>query len=1463
MKMINLFQKFFFVLGLLISFTAASQVRVTTNGSVGVGTPAPHPSAVMEINSTTQGNTTSPRGFLMPRMSLSDRNAIVLPADGLQVYVENANESIRGPYYYDIGTLTWKKFGTGVAGQPITVTDNPNLDFTASGNNVTANLTPTGVVPGQYSNANVFVDAFGRVLAISSGSSGGSGAINAQYNSGTGGTSIPGSPDRVLVGEVTILSSSDVSKFLINARVNLRKEDDQPSTGSKLTLTRNGIDIGQTCTITSAEPSNSIFGPAVFVLHDEPIMVGNIIYQIYAEDLSPNCCFLQANNWEISVVELMAPMGPIGLTGPQGLTGATGPQGPPGEQGNRGPKGDPGPPGPAGSGQTISTNGNPGNITLSNGGGTLDINVNDGDSDPSNEIQSLTLSGYSLQITGKAPIILPGPYGSGNWNYLPKWKSDGSTLENSQLFDNGTNVGIGVSQATAKLDVNGNMRVRSLGGSGEKMVITDNEGDLSIRDIPTGDVTGSGVATRVAFWSNTKNLNSSPNLFWDNTDGRLGIGTSSPTSTLHVSGSVRINGLLATPVSGNRMVVINNSTGILGTAPITVGTVTNVTASSPLTSTQGATPNISIQIANASQSGAISMDDWSRFNNKVDGNGVATRLAFWDGTKSLNSNANLFWDNTNSRLGIGTSTPAFQLTSTQDIQVNGLQIGKGGGNQLNNSRLGTEALANNTVGNYNSAFGDKALKGNLTGDYNTAIGQGALTDNTGGNDNTAIGYVALQKNQYGLKNTAIGAAALRSNIEGFGNVALGYGAMAFETTMSNRLGIQNDGSSNYLIGGHFDNRRVGINKTLGAITNTLHVGGTVRIDNLPAASGSGNQMVVASGTGELFTQPIPPGGDLTGNGVATRVAFWNDTKSLSSDGSLFWNNTDKNLGIGKANPQFKLDIENTNNFGRIRVSGRGTDATQADILLETSNQDNPEVRGTGIYTHNKGNNSTWYFGNPYGSNSDAFVVNRAPDNIGFQSIAALNNNYFTISKLGKVTIPDLIGTGAIATGDRMVVADNLGKLKTAPLSTGIVTGSGVATRVAFWSGTNSLNSNSNLFWDNVNNRLGIGVATPIDRLHVSGKLIMEYRNNATNNNIIIGKSGSSIMIGNNSFIGDSIALNSIDCDRNTILGHNAGKNLDYGDENVFIGQDAGRKVQIGEGNTMIGFQAGYENDGTSDVSGYNCYVGYASGKNNHSAVANVFVGASAGENSEGGLNTFVGASSGFNCQGGWNTLLGIYSGPEIIGFNNLIIGANSGNSASTTGNFNSNNNIAIGNNTFIMPDSINSILIGHGVTMTRSNEIRIGNIYVTNPSTATTWSNASDSRFKKNVTQTVPGLDFIKKLNPIQYNWDLTAFENHLEMPDSIKSEQGKIDKEKILYTGFLAQEVEEAANSLNFDFSGVDKPSNPKGYYGLRYSEFVVPLVKAVQEQQAIIEQMKEEAKTKDAILSDLLKRIEVLEKK
>ena len=122
------------------------------------------------------------------------------------------------------------------------------------------------------------------------------------------------------------------------------------------------------------------------------------------------------------------------------------------------------------------------------------------------------------------------------------------------------------------------------------------------------------------------------------------------------------------------------------------------------------------------------------------------------------------------------------------------------------------------------------------------------------------------------------------------------------------------------------------------------------------------------------------------------------------------------------------------------------------------------------------------------------------------------------------------------------------------------------------------------------------------------------------------------------------------------------------------------------------------------------------------------------------------------------------------------------------------------------------------------------------------WTNISDGRVKRNIKEDVPGLSFINKLKPVTYNLDLTAADKIIQRP-AAKTDHEKFTvssnadaaarkrKEQIVYTGFVAQDVEKAAKELDYDFSGVDAAKNDKDLYGLRYAEFVVPLVKAVQE--------------------------------
>jgi hypothetical protein len=121
-------------------------------------------------------------------------------------------------------------------------------------------------------------------------------------------------------------------------------------------------------------------------------------------------------------------------------------------------------------------------------------------------------------------------------------------------------------------------------------------------------------------------------------------------------------------------------------------------------------------------------------------------------------------------------------TISNDTLINGLTVGKGGGNIASNTASGLNALAANTTGLQNTAVGSNALTSNTTANFNTAVGYSSLFSNTNGVNNTALGYRTLTKNVTGDNNTAVGYAALDANTTANGNTAVGYASLTDNTT---------------------------------------------------------------------------------------------------------------------------------------------------------------------------------------------------------------------------------------------------------------------------------------------------------------------------------------------------------------------------------------------------------------------------------------------------------------------------------------------------------------------------------------------------------------------------------------------------------------------------------------------------------------------------------------------------------
>ena len=157
-------------------------------------------------------------------------------------------------------------------------------------------------------------------------------------------------------------------------------------------------------------------------------------------------------------------------------------------------------------------------------------------------------------------------------------------------------------------------------------------------------------------------------------------------------------------------------------------------------------------------------------------------------------------------VGIGTTNPTKKLVVTDEVLIDQLTVGKGGGSQPTNTALGTSALRNNTSGYNNSGIGSSSLANNTSGNGNCALGSMSLTDNTTGSfnsafatqalsynttgaGNSAFGYSSLYKNLTGMNNAAVGYNALLNNIEGKGNTAIGAGSLTGNTYGDYNLGL--------------------------------------------------------------------------------------------------------------------------------------------------------------------------------------------------------------------------------------------------------------------------------------------------------------------------------------------------------------------------------------------------------------------------------------------------------------------------------------------------------------------------------------------------------------------------------------------------------------------------------------------------------------------------------------------------
>ena len=270
---------------------------------------------------------------------------------------------------------------------------------------------------------------------------------------------------------------------------------------------------------------------------------------------------------------------------------------------------------------------------------------------------------------------------------------------------------------------------------------------------------------------------------------------------------------------------------------------------------------------------------------------------------------------------------------------------------------------------------------------------------------------------------------------------------------------------------------------------------------------------------------------------------------------------------------------------------------------------------------------------------------------------------------------------------------------------------------------------------------------------------------------------------------------------------NAGRNITTGNNNTVMGKDAGRSLTTGNQNTVIGQQAYDDGTGTGNtVMGYQSAFNQTSGSNNVSLGYHTMYNSGAGHS-----NTCVGYSAGYHIGAGYRNVAIGYSVSIPSGQNTrFAIGYNN----------------AGGSNT-----AYQSLSVHNG-----------GSAYVRLTVGSTTVSASSDERIKKDIEDMPYGLSFIKRLRPVNYKFKLNS-----ELPDEWNTE-GVEDYDSGWQNGFIAQEVKAALDAENIPAEKVELWSEDADNHGLQSlgeASLIPMLVKSIQEQQTIIDDLKTRIET------------------
>jgi len=358
---------------------------------------------------------------------------------------------------------------------------------------------------------------------------------------------------------------------------------------------------------------------------------------------------------------------------------------------------------------------------------------------------------------------------------------------------------------------------------------------------------------------------------------------------------------------------------------------------------------LSLGLASTSTNGALSSTDWNTFNNKqnaltnpITGTGVSGQVSFWNGTNSQTGDSGLVWDNTNKRLGIGTSSP------TQKLHVSG--SGSTVISLVEQTSNGFRAIAFYTA--------------NTSGGTPTSLQLGTYADGGDSQQIIATGELKLRSGTSQPLIFSTNGNTERMRITSAGNVGIGTTSPSQKLDVNGTGRIRNgvslaDTSGNVQIGTTTDaGFRLDVNGTarvqgnLNVSTGGITLTGAQTIQtstgNLTLATGAGNGNIILSphGTGNVGIGTSSPtnnvgwttlslnsgtnGGllELLKNETRTFLMFnpsgTSDTLLLATTGNglrFSTNNTERlritstgNVGIGTTSPDANLTVNGAASF---------------------------------------------------------------------------------------------------------------------------------------------------------------------------------------------------------------------------------------------------------------------------------------------------------------------------------------------------------------------------------------------------------------------------------------------------------------------------------------------------------------------------------------------------------------------